>query len=170
VNVVGTLAVAVNVVRDWSPLVALPEVIRKKSAESIPAVLSVACCIDNALWIVYGKLVMDDALVYAPNTFRFCLTSAQVLLVVCYGKGKRVEMEMPKELERSHSDVTDLTSLLGEDYDYDDEHSTMDDDSSLTVGNNYSPPPSTPLPETRKPDLKSRFQSGLLGKGSVQSV
>ena len=67
----GTLAVAVNIIRYCSPLVALPEVIKKKYADAIPGTLSVACYINNPLWFIYVNIVMNDVMVYGPNLFRF---------------------------------------------------------------------------------------------------
>lgn len=108
VQVVGLQAVFICVVRDWSPLVRLKEVLKTKNADSLSGPMSIAGCFDCALWATFGKMGMDDALVYIPNTIRLGFTALQVVLLAMYGSWARERRKnRPKKggsLKRSNSD------------------------------------------------------------------
>lgn len=89
VQAVGLQAVLICVIRDWSPLVRLKEVLQTKNADSLSAPMSIAGCFDCALWAIFGKMGMDDAPVYVPNTIRLGFTALQVVLLAMYGSWAR---------------------------------------------------------------------------------
>ena len=127
VQAVGLQAVLICVVRDWSPLVRLKEVLQTKNADALSAPMSVAGCFDCALWGIFGKLGMDDALVYVPNAIRFGFTALQVLLLLQFGSWARQRRKQQTKkrgsLKRNTSDTFEnlLANIDAADGDEDDE-------------------------------------------------
>jgi len=80
-RLVGFEALILFVFRDYSALLALPEILRTKCVESIPVPFTVACALNSALWIVYGKLEMDNIMVYLSYVIRFISNAVQLF---CY--------------------------------------------------------------------------------------
>ena len=109
VQAVGLQAVLICVIRDWSPLVRLKEVLQTKNADSLSAPMSIAGCFDCALWAIFGKMGMDDALVYVPNTIRLGFTALQVVLLAMYGSWARENRKNRSKkggsLKRNNSDT-----------------------------------------------------------------
>ena len=140
VQAVGLQAVLICVIRDWSPLVRLKEVLQTKNADSLSAPMSIAGCFDCALWATFGKMGMDDALVYVPNTIRLGFTALQVVLLAMYGSWAREKRKNRSKkggtLKRNNSDTFEglLANIDGAERDADDDQTIATNTTMSTAG------------------------------------
>ena len=140
VQAVGLQAVLICVIRDWSPLVRLKEVLQTKNADSLSAPMSIAGCFDCALWAIFGKMGMDDALVYVPNTIRLGFTALQVVLLAMYGSWAREKRKNRSKkggsLKRNNSDTFEelLANIDGAERDDDDDQTIATNTTMSTAG------------------------------------
>ena len=140
VQAVGLQAVLICVIRDWSPLVRLKEVLQTKNADSLSAPMSIAGCFDCALWAIFGKMGMDDALVYVPNTIRLGFTALQVVLLAMYGSWAREKRKNRSKkggsLKRNSSDTFEglLANIDGAERDDDDDQTIATNTTMSTAG------------------------------------
>jgi len=86
--VTGIESMLFSILRDSSSLASIPEIIRKKCADSIPLPVTIASLINCTLWVVYGIFDIDDAKVYVPNLIRLFSNLIQMFLVVKFGSRK----------------------------------------------------------------------------------
>lgn len=105
VHVVGIQAVLICIVRDWSPLIRLADVMKRKNADALSAPLSIAAFFECSFWGIYFKLAIGDALLYVPNAVRFCFNGLQVILIVMYGSWNRARRKKRPSHTGSHSDT-----------------------------------------------------------------
>lgn len=140
VQAVGLQAVLICVIRDWSPLVRLKEVLQTKNADSLSAPMSIAGCFDCALWAIFGKMGMDDALVYVPNTIRLGFTALQVVLLAMYGSWAREKRKNGSKkrgsFKRNNSDTFEglLANIDGAERDDDDDQTINTNTTMSTAG------------------------------------
>jgi len=84
-QIIGTESMILAILRDCSSLVNVPEIIRKKCASPIPVAVTLASALNSVLWLIYGKVNIDDFKVYAPNLLRLVSNMFQLYLVKKYG-------------------------------------------------------------------------------------
>jgi len=84
-QIIGTESMILAILRDCSSLVNVPDIIRKKCASPIPVAVTLASTLNAMLWLIYGKVNIDDFKVYAPNLLRLLSNVYQLYLVKKYG-------------------------------------------------------------------------------------
>merc|ERR1712151_159437 len=84
-QIIGTESMILAILRDCSSLVNVPEIIRKKCASPIPVAVTLASALNATLWLIYGKVNINDFKVYAPNLLRLLSNMYQLYLVKKYG-------------------------------------------------------------------------------------
>ncbi|TYZ63775.1 hypothetical protein PybrP1_010429 [[Pythium] brassicae (nom. inval.)] len=104
-DIVGYIAVAVNIVLYASPLETVREVVRTKSAKTLPISMCLVAAINCSLWMVCG-VVDSDLFVLTPNVIGVTLSIIQVVLYHIYHPKRRAhEGEFELELGRSRGDL-----------------------------------------------------------------
>jgi hypothetical protein len=68
-----------------SPLATIKTVIRDKSTESMPFVMTIAALANAVAWTAYGKLVAEDPFMWAPNALGLVAACAQLAFFAKYG-------------------------------------------------------------------------------------
>jgi hypothetical protein len=102
--------------------------------------MSIAGCFDCALWATFGKMGMDDALVYVPNTIRLGFTALQVVLLAMYGSWAREKRKNRSKkggsLKRNTSDTFEglLANIDGAEIDDDDDQTIATNTTMSTNG------------------------------------
>jgi solute carrier family 50 protein (sugar transporter) len=81
---IGYVASCFCVVLFASPLSTISEVVRARDAGSIYLPLTLAQCLNTALWTAYGVFAVDDVFVYGPNGIGLALGVSQVALKVLF--------------------------------------------------------------------------------------
>lgn len=102
-ELVGKEGVLVFAILFASPLVALRDVVRSKSAASIPLPFTIACLLNCSLWSVVGLLKMRDFNIYFPSMLGLLCALVQMFLKGIYGNGvvdDTAEMELGKDSVR----------------------------------------------------------------------
>lgn len=80
---VGFVGICVSVILYASPFETIKQVVRTKSAASIPAVMCSVGTVSNSLWVIYG-LVDFDLFVVVPNVLCVALGVVQIVLYLVY--------------------------------------------------------------------------------------
>ncbi|KMT14239.1 hypothetical protein BVRB_4g075980 [Beta vulgaris subsp. vulgaris] len=83
INMIGTIGAGLNIIMYGSPLVALKTVIKTRSVEYMPFLLSLFSFLNGGIWTVYAALVKDFFLL-VPNAIGFILGTIQLVVYVCY--------------------------------------------------------------------------------------
>lgn len=79
-----------------SPLTALRAVLREQDASSVPLPYTTACLLNGFSWFVYGWVVADEIVIWAPSAVGLLLASAQLALILRYGqKGANTRDQEP---------------------------------------------------------------------------
>jgi|AntAceMinimDraft_12_1070368.scaffolds.fasta_scaffold82242_1 uncharacterized protein with PQ loop repeat len=86
-DMIGYLGVGISIALMGSPLASLKGVLETKSTESMPFATSLLSFLNAVSWLLYGKLVANDVLVYAPNVLGVGLTLFQLSLFFRFGIG-----------------------------------------------------------------------------------
>ncbi|KAF1336840.1 Bidirectional sugar transporter sweet13, partial [Globisporangium splendens] len=86
-NVVGIVMVVCGIAMSASPLAAIKNVLRTKSAASLPTTMCVVNFVNCCLWIGY-TMVAYDFFVFLPNCLGALLSGVQVVLCVIYRPSK----------------------------------------------------------------------------------
>jgi solute carrier family 50 (sugar transporter) len=86
----GGLSASVSILVSVSPIVAIPELIRKRSTNSFPVDMCIASLLSSLLWLACGYLLRDPW-VWLPNGIGVAVGSAQLAIVAwVHGRGERV--------------------------------------------------------------------------------
>ncbi|KAG2393473.1 hypothetical protein C9374_007004 [Naegleria lovaniensis] len=83
VSYLGFIAAVGAVVMFGSPLVNLKQVLEKQNAESIPLLVAIANTSCSFVWMLYGYLLSNSAIL-VPNLLGFCLGAVQLSLKYMY--------------------------------------------------------------------------------------
>eukprot|EP00741_Cyanophora_paradoxa_P008180 tig00000025_g7916.t1 len=81
----GTIASVASVIMFGSPLGAIMTVLRTKSTETMPPLVSAMSALASGLWFGYGSLI-DDQYVIIPNGLGFILGCVQLVVIYVYHK------------------------------------------------------------------------------------
>ena len=84
--IIGKVGVFFCIILFASPLAALKNVIKTKSAKSIPLPFTLTCVANCFLWSVYG-LDLKDFNIYFPNLLGLLSSLVQLGLILFYGNG-----------------------------------------------------------------------------------
>ncbi|MCE0480807.1 hypothetical protein HAX54_037938 [Datura stramonium] len=108
-QIVGWICLVFSVCTFAAPLCIVRKVIKTKSVEYMPLLLSVFLTISAVMWFFYG-LLKKDVNIYAPNILGFMFGIVQMVLYVMYkdNKEKKVtkEQKLP-ELLQNHVIILD---------------------------------------------------------------
>lgn len=69
-----------------SPLTALTAVLRERDATSLPLPYSTACLLNGIAWTVYGGVVVDEIVIWAPSVVGIILASIQLGFILLFGQ------------------------------------------------------------------------------------
>ncbi|KAK9673156.1 hypothetical protein RND81_12G149900 [Saponaria officinalis] len=83
ITVIGLIGAALNIVMYGSPLAALGTVLRSKSVEYMPFLLSFCVFLNGGVWTVYAFLV-NDPFLGVPNAIGFILGAVQLTVYAKY--------------------------------------------------------------------------------------
>jgi len=97
---VGLIGCSLSVLFTASPLAVLRTVIREKSTASLPWFTSVVIWFNSVSWLLYGKLVADDFLIWGPNVLGFALASVQVALFGIFGVGEKSDAAAKSKVKK----------------------------------------------------------------------
>lgn len=89
-QIVGYIAVIINVALYASPLRTMKLVLQTKSAASLPATMCCVNLVNGSLWVLYGILA-NDMFVLTPNAMGVVLSFIQVVLCIKFRQSGRVE-------------------------------------------------------------------------------
>lgn len=103
---IGFLCAAFNIVMYASPLSAMKTVVRKKSVEYMPFLLSFALLINGGIWALYGLLV-HDWFIGIPNGTGFVLGVIQLVLYAMY-RNNNGSVLLPSSCYEESSQTTSL--------------------------------------------------------------
>mmetsp|Transcript_8655 Transcript_8655/g.11122 ORF Transcript_8655/g.11122 Transcript_8655/m.11122 type:complete len:234 (+) Transcript_8655:255-956(+) len=84
-DLVGNAGVILCLVLFGSPLSTLKQVMKTRSAISIPLPFTISCCINCFCWSVFGIFGVNDAKVYFPNVIGFVFAITQLSLICLFG-------------------------------------------------------------------------------------
>mmetsp|Transcript_14923 Transcript_14923/g.26560 ORF Transcript_14923/g.26560 Transcript_14923/m.26560 type:complete len:311 (+) Transcript_14923:65-997(+) len=85
-TLLGHLITLFNIVLFASPLAKLGDVLRTRSAASLPVAIIAVTFVSNGLWTMFGILI-EDQVVLLPSLLGFMLSTFQVLLILwCHHK------------------------------------------------------------------------------------
>ena len=82
---IGTESMTLAMLRDCSILINVPEIIRKKCASPIPVAITLASALNSMIWMIHGKVSIDDFKVHACNLLKLLSNMFQLYLVKKYG-------------------------------------------------------------------------------------
>ena len=82
---VGVLGCTLAVIVSGAPLATIKTVIREKSTAALPLLPSVFTWMNAFCWFLYGYLIVDDIMIYGPNSMGLLLSSIQMFLYIMYG-------------------------------------------------------------------------------------
>ncbi|KAG4946316.1 hypothetical protein JHK87_042323 [Glycine soja] len=84
---VGVMGAGLNIVMYFSPLSAMKTVVKTKSVEYMPFLLSFFFFLNGGVWLLYAVLVRD-VILGVPNGTGFLLGAMQLVLYAIYRNGK----------------------------------------------------------------------------------
>lgn len=84
-EIIGYIGCLLAVILSASPLAVIRTVLREQNTSSMPFTTSLVTWLNNLSWILYGKLIANDKLIYAPNILAACFSSLQLLLFIKFG-------------------------------------------------------------------------------------
>nr|AZZ65888.1 sugar transporter [Dianthus spiculifolius] len=100
INVIGLIGAALNIVMYGSPLSALGTVLRSKSVEYMPFLLSLCVFLNGGVWTIYALLVKDPFL-GVPNAAGFILGAIQLAVYAKYRKSSNDKQSYEPLIESS---------------------------------------------------------------------
>ncbi|CAK0898290.1 unnamed protein product [Prorocentrum cordatum] len=86
IRILGHLITVFNVVLFASPLTRVAQILRSKSASSLPIAMTCVGLLSNCVWSLYALLI-EDPVVFLPSILGFLLSSFQVLLISGWTRG-----------------------------------------------------------------------------------
>ncbi|KAK1422397.1 hypothetical protein QVD17_25494 [Tagetes erecta] len=105
--IVGWICLVFSLCVFVAPLGVLRQVIKTKSVEYMPILLSVALTLSAVMWFFYG-LLLGDFNIAIPNVLGFTLSVIQVILYFKYKNKKPVFDEKISELEAKSYPISDM--------------------------------------------------------------
>ncbi|KAE8651615.1 bidirectional sugar transporter SWEET16 [Cucumis sativus] len=106
INVIGFICAALNIINCGSPLGIARKVVRSKSVEYMPFLLTLCIFLNSGVWTFYALLVKDP-FIGVPNFIGFLLGLMQLVIYVIYMNGPQ-----PSHIPISYN--KEDTSLLHE--------------------------------------------------------
>lgn len=85
---IGLTGCTVAVLLMASPLAALGTIIKSKSTESLPFLMSFAVFLNSSSWSAYGYLVAHNPLIWMPNVLGLAAATVQLSLFAIYPSKK----------------------------------------------------------------------------------
>ncbi|CAM6111424.1 unnamed protein product [Calypogeia fissa] len=95
-KVIGAVCVSIGIIQNFAPLMVIRTVIRTKSAEYLPILLSVWIVINGGLWTAYGSWPFDIFIII-PNVFGVAFGTMQVVLWAIYRKNPKTPLARNNE-------------------------------------------------------------------------
>jgi solute carrier family 50 protein (sugar transporter) len=89
-KVVGWTSVVLSMIMYVGPLTRLRSSIAAKSARDIPLPFAIVGLVNAVAWFVYGFIVKNDVVLYAPCLIGLMSTSGQILVNLLYGKKQKL--------------------------------------------------------------------------------
>ncbi|XP_008454147.1 bidirectional sugar transporter SWEET16-like [Cucumis melo] len=86
INVIGLICAALNIINCSSPLGIARKVVRSKSVEYMPFLLTLCIFLNSGVWTFYALLVKDP-FIGVPNLIGFLLGVMQLVIYVIYMNG-----------------------------------------------------------------------------------
>ncbi|KAF1328165.1 Mtn3-like protein, partial [Globisporangium splendens] len=87
-KVVGCIAVGINLLLYASPLETMLQVVRTKSAVTLPILICIGLATNDLLWVICG-IVDNDMFVLTPNAIGVALGVVQIALYIIYNSNRR---------------------------------------------------------------------------------
>eukprot|EP00736_Rhodelphis_marinus_P008134 Rmarinus@m.12718 len=84
VDAIGYIGSALAIALLSSPLATLKTVLKMKNTKAMPRATSIATFLNSLSWTLYGYLVAEDAMIWAPNFLGLCAATLQCFLLVIY--------------------------------------------------------------------------------------
>lgn len=104
IQLLGSFGCASAVILMASPLATLKNVIKDKSTESIPFVMSLSMFLNGISWGSYGWFVAGDPYIYLPNILGTVAATAQLSLFAIYPSHKQgVNQDVTQQQQRQHN-------------------------------------------------------------------
>merc|ERR1712154_189056 len=88
-TVIGAYSILLTIVMASSPLAVMGTVIRQKSTESMPFIISFAMFMNSLAWLLYGWFVVIDYNIWIPNVWGLAASIIQLSLFVIYPSKKK---------------------------------------------------------------------------------
>lgn len=104
-QIVGWICLIFSLCVFVAPLGIVRKVIKTKSVEYMPLLLSVFLTLSAVMWFFYG-LLLKDINIAAPNVLGFIFGILQIVLYVIYSKKEKVVLKEQKLPEIQKSEVT----------------------------------------------------------------
>ena len=82
---VGVLGCTLAVIVSGAPLATIKTVVTEKSTAALPLLPSVFTWMNAFCWYLYGYFIVDDIMIYGPNSMGIFLASLQIFLYILYG-------------------------------------------------------------------------------------
>lgn len=117
-DVFGYISLLVSIGFYASPFATISEVLRSRSAASIPIALCTAGTVGNSFWTLYG-LAQSDWFIFLPNVVCVLIGVAQILLYIKYNPNRQAPLSQQEDAvvvnvvispSTKHSQQIDFTS------------------------------------------------------------
>ncbi|KAL4584729.1 hypothetical protein LXL04_009338 [Taraxacum kok-saghyz] len=105
--IVGWICLVFSLCVFVAPLGVLRQVIKTKSVEYMPILLSVALTLSAVMWFFYG-LLLGDFNIAIPNVLGFTFGIIQMILYFAYKNNKLITNEKVFEFEEKHHQVSEM--------------------------------------------------------------